>query len=214
MKRVRICSCDLVHPDRCELHNYSDDYEEGREQSVPRSHFGNVEVHRMPSSLSANSSPASSTAASTLTVEDALETPRYPRQHSFIVDMNNSPQYDLRKKPTTPLTVRRMKAAAEESSAASKKPSNGVLPQREPPPHPPPQTTQGNDNTDGKKAEAAKPSFDGSLPHLPPSSGDAKPYFPARSPAWKEKAGVGGGGMNRYARRAIIKRFFKIGKEF
>ena len=46
--------------------------------------------------------------------------PAYPKQHSFIVDMNNRPLYEVEKKPKSPSRhVRRAKSASPSKQAAS-----------------------------------------------------------------------------------------------
>ena len=45
--------------------------------------------------------------------------PAYPKQHSFIVDMNNRPLYEVEKKPKSPSKHMRAKSASPSKQAAS-----------------------------------------------------------------------------------------------
>ena len=45
--------------------------------------------------------------------------PAYPKQHSFVVDMNNRPLYEVEKKPKSPSRHVRVKSASPSKHAAS-----------------------------------------------------------------------------------------------
>lgn len=45
--------------------------------------------------------------------------PAYPKQHSFIVDMNNRPLYEVEKKPKSPARHVRAKSASPSKQAAT-----------------------------------------------------------------------------------------------
>ena len=84
-----------------------------------------------PSSSSSSSSSSSDGGAAA--VVDSAPTPRrvhartkyvptypaYPKQHSFIVDMNNRPLYEVEKKPKSPSKHMRAKSASPSKQAAS-----------------------------------------------------------------------------------------------
>ena len=45
--------------------------------------------------------------------------PAYPKQHSFVVDMNNRPLYEVEKKPKSPSKRARAKSASPSKQAAT-----------------------------------------------------------------------------------------------